>query len=188
MKSATGLVVFLALAAVVLIGGCSVYNGLINKDERVKEGWSQIDAQLQRRADLVPNLVATVKGYAAHEEKIFTEVTEARSRLLAAQTPGAKAEADQALNSAIGRLLVTVENYPGLKADQTFIRLQDELAGTENRIAVARTRYNQAVTAFNTAIRAFPGNLFAGRLGLSRAEHYQAPDAAAVQAPPKVQF
>lgn len=188
MKGSTAIIVVVVLALVVLLGGCSVYNGLINKDERVKQGWSDIEAQLQRRADLIPNLVSTVKGYAAHEDKIFTEVAAARSRLLAAQTPATKAEANNEVTSALGRLLAISENYPNLKADQTFIRLQDELAGTENRIAVARTRYNQAVTAFNTAIRALPGNLFAGSLGLTRAEHYQATDTAAVQTPPQVAF
>ncbi len=188
MKGSTAVVIVLVVAAVVLIGGCSVYNGLIRKDEGVKEGWSQIETQLQRRADLIPNLVSTVKGYASHEDKIFTEIAAARSRLLSAQSPAAKAEANNEVTSVLGRLLAIAENYPNLKADQSFIRLQDELAGTENRIAVARTRYNQSVTAFNTAIRAFPGSLFAGSLGLTRAEHYQAPESAKMQTPPQVTF
>ncbi len=181
-----GILIFL-----LLLGGwvISCRNSLISRDEFVREQWSQIDTQLQRRADLIPNLVNTVKGYAAHENQIFTEIAEARSKLLGATGPEEKAAADGAMTSALGRLLVIAENYPQLKADTTFIRLQDELAGTENRIGVARGRYNQAVRDFNTAIRVFPGSLFASGLGLTSAQYFEPPAGrAAVETAPVVNF
>ena len=179
----------LGIVAVVLVIAVIAYrNGLIAKDEAVKADWSQIDAQLVRRADLVPNLVATVKGYATHEKDIFTAVADARSRLLGAQGPAAKAEASAQLNGMLGRLRAIAENYPHLKASDTFIRLQDELAGTENRIAVARTRYNETVRIFNATLRGFPGSLFAPGLGLKPAEYFQPPQGKDVQDVPKVQF
>ena len=144
-------------------------------ESSVENQASQIDIQLARRADLIPNLVNTVKGYAKHEEKIFTEIADARSRLLAAGTPEAAGQADAALKSALGRLLAVAEAYPNLKANENFARLQDELAGTENRIAVARTRYNDTVRDFNAAIRKFPGSMFASGLNLKRAEFFEAP-------------
>ncbi len=176
-------------AIVVLVSAVSIRNGLIAKDEGVSAAWSQIDAQLQRRADLIPNLVSTVKGYAVHEESIFAEVADARSRLIAAPGPAAKAEAGAALESALGRLLAIAESYPELKANTNFIRLQDELAGTENRIAVARTRYNDAARDYNMAIRQFPGSFFAPGLGLEAAEYFQPRGGTAgVLEPPKVEF
>lgn len=179
----------LGLAIGLLVISVIVYrNGLIAKDEGVKSDWSQIDAQLVRRADLVPNLVATVKGYAEHEKEIFTAIADARSRLIGAQGPAAKAEASAQLNGLLGRLLAIAENYPNLKANENFIRLQDELAGTENRIAVARTRYNESVRIFNAGIRGFPGSFFAPGLGLKLAEYFQPPAGKEVQEPPKVQF
>jgi LemA protein len=187
--------VFLGILAVVvgllLLGGCaaiSVRNGLITKDETVKEQWSQIDNQLLRRADLIPNLVNTVKGYASHEKEIFTAVADARSALIGAKGPAAKAEAAGAMSSALGRLLAISERYPDLKANQSFIRLQDELAGTENRIGVARGRYNAAVKDFNASIRRFPGSLFAPGLGLELAEYFEVPEGRDVSAPPEVKF
>lgn len=179
----------LAIVIVVIWVVISVRNGLIERDERVRENWSQIETQLQRRADLIPNLVSTVKGYAAHEEKIFIEIADARSRLIAAQGPVAKAESGAVLESALGRLMAIAENYPELKANENFIRLQDELAGTENRISVARTRYNQIVRDYNAAIRKFPGSLFVACLGLQQAEYFQPPEgSAAVSKPPVVEF
>ncbi len=178
--------VVVILAALVIV---SVRNGLIQRDENVKAQWSQIETQLQRRSDLIPNLVNTVKGYAKHEEKIFTEIADARSRLLAAETPEGAGEADAALKGALGRLLVVAEAYPNLMANENFARLQDELAGTENRIAVARTRYNETVRDFNSAIRKFPGSMFAAGLGLERAEFFEAPAGrAAVEKVPAVNF
>lgn len=185
-----GLLIVIVLA--VVIGGLfvvTVRNGLIDREEAVKSAWSEIDTQLQRRLDLIPNLVETVKGYAKHEDKIMTEVAEARSRLIAANGPAAKAAAGTALESALGRLLAISENYPDLKANTSFIRLQDELAGTENRISVARTRYNAIARDYNAAIRKFPGSLFANSLELKSVEYFQPPEgAASVVKPPKVTF
>ena len=187
MKSGIIFVLVLgALVAGVGLWGVGVRNGIITKQESVKEQWSQIDTQLQRRADLIPNLVKTVKGYAAHEDKIMTEVAEARSRLLGAGTPVEKSEANAALTSALGRLLAIAENYPNLKADQNFLRLQDELAGTENRVAVARTRYNAAVKDYNAAIRTFPGSFLSA--GFERAEYFQSAPGKNVQDVPNVTF
>ncbi len=181
-----GILLFLVLVAAWVI---SCRNNLIGKDEFVREQWSQIDTQLQRRADLLPNLVNTVKGYAAHESKIFSDVAEARSKLLGASGPADKAAAEGQVTSALGRLLAIAENYPQLKADNTFIRLQDELAGTENRIGVARGRYNQAVRDFNTAIRVFPGSLFAPGLALEAAQYFEPPAGReAVETVPTVSF
>lgn len=172
----------------VIIFVVSVKNGLIDKDETVRESWSQIDTQLQRRADLVPNLVATVKGYAAHEKDVFTAVADARAKLLGAKTPGAKAAASGLLNGALGRLMAISESYPQLKADTSFLRLQDELTGTENRIAVVRMRYNKSVKIFNAAIRKFPGSMFAGKMGFSKAEYYEPPANLNVAKVPEVKF
>jgi len=165
-----------------------VKNGLIEKDESVSEAWSQIDTQLQRRADLIPNLVSTVKGYAAHEKDIFKAVADARAKLMAANSPSMKAAASGLLNGALGRLLAVAENYPQLKADTNFARLQDELAGTENRIAVARTRYNQSVKLYNAAIRKFPGSIFADDLEMTKVEYYEPPAALKIDDAPKVEF
>ena len=164
-------------------------NRLIRLDETVNENWSQIENQLQRRADLIPNLVSSVKGFAKHEEKIFTELASARAHLLSAKGPSEKAAAGAELNGALGRLLAISENYPDLKSNQNFIRLQDELAGTENRISVARGRYNNAVREFNRAIRSFPGSMFAGELDLKPREYFEAPQGrAAVEKAPEVKF
>jgi LemA protein len=164
------------LAFGLLFGGCGVstYNSLQVKRERVTQSWSNIDSQLQRRADLIPNLVNTVKGYAQHEEKIFTEIADARSRLLGAQTPEAKSDANSALNSALGRLLVITENYPDLKASQQFQTLMAQLEGTENRINVARTDYNASVFEYNTSRNRFPAVVMANILGFDRAEEFKA--------------
>jgi len=178
----------------VLVGGLLfpiiVKNGLITKDETVNEAWAQIDAQLQRRMDLIPNLVNTVKGYAKHEKEIFENIGKARSQLLAAKSPSQKALANGMLESSLGRLLAIAENYPTLKADKAFIRLQDELAGTENRITVARSRYNTIVKAYNASIRKFPGSLFASDLELKKREYFNIPSNMKQQAetPPEVKF
>lgn len=164
----------------------STYNQLVTLDEGVKAAWSQVENQLQRRYDLIPNYVNTVKGYAAHERQVLTSVTEARSRVGQARTVPEKIAANNELSSALSRLLVVVENYPTLKADQNFIRLQDELAGTENRIATERRRYNEAVQSYNIKTRSFPENIVASMSGFKRAEFFKAP-AAAGEAP-KVQF
>ena len=157
MKS--GLQVVIALIVIIAILGLfafSTYNGLVTSEEAVTSAWSQVENQLQRRLDLIPNLVNTVKGYAAHEEAVFTEVTRAREKLIGAGSVADMAEANQELSGALSRLLAIAENYPQLKADANFRQLADELAGTENRIAVARMDYNNAVQTFNTKIRRFP--------------------------------
>lgn len=189
MKAVVGLVVALLVGAGLFFWfQISVKNGLIDKDETVKERWKQIETQLQRRADLIPNLVSTVKGYATHEKGVFTAVAEARSKMMAAKGPKEAAAASSLLGGALGRLMAISERYPELKANTNFIRLQDELAGTENRIAVARGRYNKAVKDFNASIRKFPGSLFAGSLGLEKAEYYEPPDLGAIQKAPEVKF
>ena len=191
------LVVFGIIAAIVVILGgwiISQRNALIALDEDVNEAWSNIDADLQRRNDLIPNLVATVKGYATHEEEVFTGIADARGRLAGATTMQEKAEADAALTTGLGRLLAIAENYPELKANEGFLRLQDELAGTENRIKVTRKRYNEDVKKYNRTIRQFPGSLFAGNLpffglNLEQRDYFEPPQGHdAVVNAPKVQF
>ncbi|MBA3578541.1 MAG: LemA family protein [Gemmatimonadaceae bacterium] len=179
---------YLVVAIPVLLSGCG-YNTIQRYDEQAAQAKQQIDVQLQRRADLVPNLVATVKGYAKQEETIFIEVARARSGLLSAiqsGDPGEAAAANAQLTGALGRLLVTVEAYPQLKSDQNFLRLQDELAGTENRIAVARTDYNAAVNQYNAYIRTLPQKLTAMVTGAKPREYFNAPGAA--ETPPQVDF
>lgn len=176
----TGLKVLLAVIAVILILVFSLigsYNGLVTKSENVEAAWSLIDVQLQRRYDLIPNLVATVKEYAAHEEEVFASVAEARSKLAGAGSVSEAAEADAQLSGALSRLLAIAEAYPELKANQNFINLQDELAGTENRIATARRDYNDAARSYNTSIRRFPTNIIAGMFGFESVDYYEAPEA-----------
>ena len=179
----------LAVAGV-LSTGCG-YNTIQSMDERVNGAQGQIETQLQRRADLIPNLVQTVKGYAAQEERIFTEVANARSRLLAARASGdpeEMANANQATTGALGRLLAISEQYPQLKSDANFRQLQDELTGTENRIAVARTDYNGAVEEYNGYIRRFPQALTAKVTGAKPRKYFQVTDPAMRQGPPQVDF
>jgi len=162
------------------------YNSLVTAEEDVNSKWSQVENQLQRRADLIPNLVETVKGYAAHEQEIFTEVTRAREKLISAGSVAEKAQADAQLTSALSRLLAIVENYPNLKADANFRQLQDELAGTENRIAVARMDYNNAVQRYNSKIRSFPTVVIARLMGFEKREYFKAEEGASEV--PKVDF
>ena len=162
-------------------------NEMVRQKETIRASWSQVDVVLQRRADLIPNLVETVKGYAAHEQKIFEDLANARAALLGARTPAEGIAANQQLESALARLLVIVENYPNLKANENFLRLQDELAGTENRIAVERRRYNQAVQDYNTYIQLFPNNLVASIARFEREEAYFQATRESRQAP-RVEF
>jgi len=148
-------------------------NTLITLEETIDASWAEIDNQLKRRSDLIPNLVATVKGFATQEREVFTQIAEARSKLAGATTVGETAQGYNQLQSALSRLLVIVERYPELKSNENFIRLQDELAGTENRIAVARRRYNDNVRAFNTKIRRFPSSIIANMLGLEKKEYFE---------------
>jgi LemA protein len=162
-------------------------NQMVVKNETIKSTWAEVDVVLQRRADLIPNLVATVQGYAAQEQTVFHDIAAARSALLSAGTPQAKIAANGQLDSALSRLLVVVENYPVLKSNENFLKLQDELAGTENRIAVERKRYNDAIQDYNTYIGQFPNSVFAGWAGFKRNDAYfNAPEAS--RAAPKVQF
>ena len=185
--------VWIAIGIIVLllIVGFSSYigakNQMVTKNETVKAAWSQVDIVLQRRADLIPNLVETVKGFALQEQTVFGDIAKARSRLLSANTPADKIAANQQLDGALGRLLVVVENYPQLKSNENFLRLQDELAGTENRIAVERKRYNDALQDYNTFIGLFPNSLWAGMAGFKRNDAYFAASEGA-KTVPKVDF
>jgi LemA protein len=162
------------------------YNNLVMLDEGVKAAWAQVENQLQRRYDLIPNYVETVKGFAKQERDVFIKVTEARSKVGGAGSIPDKIKANNELSSVLSRLLVVVERYPELKSDQNFLRLQDELAGTENRIAVERRRYNETVKTYNIKVRSFPTNILAGMFGFEKAAFFEVPEAA--QAVPKVEF
>lgn len=162
-------------------------NEMVRLSEGVKAAWSQVDVVLQRRADLIPNLVETVKGFAAQEQTVIGEIAAARAALISGRTPSERIAANAQLDSALARLLVVVENYPQLKSNENFLRLQDELAGTENRIAVERRRYNEAIQAYNTYIGLFPNNLIASLAGFSRNDAYFEASEPARQAP-KVEF
>jgi LemA protein len=167
------------------LSGCS-YNKFTTQEEAIKASWAEVQNQLQRRNDLIPNLVETVKGYAQHEEGVLREIAESRSRLLAAKTPEETIQAANQQTSALGRLLAVVENYPQLKANEQFNRLMDELSGTENRIAVARMRYNERIQEYNTQRRRFPSNVTAKMFGFKEYPYFQAPPES--QAAPKVDF
>ncbi len=175
------LVVGAALVLIVLILGGSLiarYNGMVTANEAIDGAWAQVENVLQRRGDLIPNLVETVKGFAAQEKEIFTHVADARGRLAGAASPREAAAANAGLTSALGRLLAIAENYPNLKSNENFIRLQDELAGSENRIAVERRRYNEAVRVYNTSIKRFPNNFLAGMFSFGEREYFEAEEAA----------
>jgi len=177
------------LILALVVGGAYVSrrNQMAIKREAVNAAWAQVDVVLQRRADLIPNLVETVKGYASQEQKVFGDIAAARAALIGAKTPADKIAANGALDSALGRLLVIVENYPQLKSNENFMRLQDELAGTENRIAVERRRYNETVQDYNTYISLFPNSLAASFAGFARNDAYFKTEEGARQAP-KVNF
>src|SRR5438874_8224092 len=184
------LIVLAVLVIIALILGGSFIsrrNQMAIKREAINAAWSGVDVVLQRRADLVPNLVETVKGIAAHEETVFADVSNARAALLGARAPGDRIAANAQLDGALGRLLAVVENYPQIKSNENFLRLQDELAGTENRIAVERRRYNEALQDYNTYIGLFPNSLWAGMAGFQRNEAYFAASEGA-RTTPKVDF
>jgi LemA protein len=186
-------VLIVVLIVLVLVGlwvGTSFVNyknEMVRKKEAVNSAWSQVDVVLQRRADLIPNLVETVKGYAAQEQTVFRDIANARAALLSAGGPQQKIAANNQLDGALGRLLLIVENYPQLKSNVNFLRLQDELAGTENRIAVERRRYNQTVQDYNTYIALFPNSIVAGMSGFTRNDAYFKAEEASRTAP-RVQF
>ena len=188
MKVAAVILAVVLLAAVVvgakLVG---IRNELVVERESINGAWSQVDVALQRRADLIPNLVETVKGFAKQEKGVFENIANARAALLGARTPQEKIDANARLDGALGRLLVIVENYPNLKSNENFLRLQDELAGTENRIAVERRKYNETVQRYNTTIELFPNNIAAGLFGFPRNDAYFKTEPGARSAP-KVAF
>ncbi|HLO13123.1 MAG TPA: LemA family protein [Pseudoneobacillus sp.] len=185
-KGLLGIGVFLVV--IVIIGGMlmSSYNSFVNLDENVDQSYAQIENQLQRRLDLIPNLVSTVKGYASHEKEVIASISDARARLAGARTVQEEATANDELSGALSRLLVVVENYPNLKADQQFTQLMDELSGTENRIAVARKDYNDQVAVYNKRVKQFPGVLIARMTGFDEKQYFKA-DPRATEAP-KVDF
>ncbi|PIC63892.1 LemA family protein [Sporosarcina sp. P13] len=187
MKKIAGpLIVVIILAVIAAIMIVPSYNKLVNLEEDVNQSYAQIETQLQRRVDLIPNLVSTVKGYAAHEKEVIDNIANARSKMAGAQGPEEQAAADSELSSALSRLLVVVENYPDLKANQNFQALMDELAGTENRIAVARKDYNDVVSEFNRRVKRFPGKIIASMFGFDEKEYFKAVEGA--QQPPAVDF
>lgn len=183
-----GLVLVILLALVVVVGGWGIskYNSLVRDNEAINGQWAQVDNQLQRRNDLIPNLVSTVKGYVAHEEKVFADIANARAKLAGAGSIDDKAQAAGELQGALSRLLVVVENYPTLKADTQFMALMDELSGTENRLAVERMRFNELVKVFDTRVKQFPMSIFARLTGLGERAYFEvAPEAKGV---PQVDF
>jgi LemA protein len=192
MGSALVLIVVVLLVLAVAIVGfvIMVYNGLVTKQVETKNAWSQIDVQLKRRYDLIPNLVETVKGYAAHEKETLERVIQARNMAMGAKTVGEQAQAENQLAGALKSLFAVSEAYPDLKANQNFLKLQEELTATENRIGFARQHYNDVVSQFNTSLLAFPGNMIGGMLGFRPADFFQldAAEAQAVRQAPQVKF
>ena len=188
-----GLIGCLVVVAILLVVGLlfgsilvSAYNRMVTEREAVDRSWAQVQNVLQRRGDLIPNLVETVKGYASHEREVFEQVAEARSRLAGAATPQEASQANAGLSTALSRLLAIAENYPQLKANENFIRLQDELAGSENRIATERMRFNEQVRTYNTLVKRFPNNLIAGFFNFGEKEYFEA--SAEAREVPKVKF
>ena len=185
-KYEKGLIAVIAVVAVLIIACIGGYNSLVSKETTVEEQASNIDTQLQRRADLIPNLVSTVKGYTDHETEVFTAVTEAREKLMSAGTMAEKSQANDEVSTALGKLIAIAESYPELKSDTVYVSLMDELAGTENRISYARKTYNEAVASYNKAIKKFPGVLFANMFGFEKAEMFEASEGA--ETVPEVSF
>lgn len=176
MSKSAGIIA--ALLAIVLVIGIGLFNSVKSAKIEVDAQYGQVENQIQRRADLIPNLVSTVKGYMQYEEKVLTEVTAARSRVAGAASPEEMAAADQELTGALGRLLAVAENYPTLKSDAHFTELMREIAGSENRIAVARRDYNNAIREYNVTVSTFPGNILAGMMGYSPLAPFAADEAA----------
>jgi LemA protein len=185
-KSYLGLGIIAAILIGLLLMFIPSYNNFVGLEENVDKSYAQIENQLQRRLDLIPNLVHTVKGYAEHEEEVLTAIADARARLAGAESPEEEATANSELSGALSRLLVVVENYPELKADQQFTQLMDELAGTENRISVARKDYNDQVSEYNRKVKSFPGVLVANITGFDEKEYFEADPSA--QNAPEVDF
>lgn len=178
--------IVLGVVVVIILFIIGIYNALVRLKNQVKNSWAQIDVQLKRRNDLIPNLIETVKGYAKHEKGVFTEVTKARTSMMQAGSVAEKAEASNMLSDTLKSLFAVAENYPDLKANQNFLQLQEELSGTENKIAYSRQHYNDIVMLFNTKIELFPNNVFAGMLNFKQEEMFKT--AEAEKAVPKVAF
>jgi len=183
----TGLLVLLIVFAVIVVFVVGIYNGLVNLRNRSENAWAQVDVQLRRRYDLIPNLVETVKGYAKHEKDTFQNVTEARSKAINAGTVKAQGDAENMLSGALKSLFAVVENYPDLKANQNFLMMQEELAGTEGKIAYARQFYNDSIMKFNTKQQVFPSNIIANMFNFQEKEYFEIEEAAAKE-PVKVKF
>jgi len=184
-------IILIVVGAIVVIGAIwliATYNGLITLRNRVQEAWSDITVQLKRRADLIPNLIETVKGYASHERAVFEAVTEARAKTLSAEGPVEAAAAENAMQSALKSIFAVAEAYPQLQASQNFLHLQSELVDTEDKIQAARRFYNGGVREFNTKLQVFPNNLIGKRLGFTLFDFFEVEDAAAISEPPRVQF
>jgi LemA protein len=184
-----GLLVLVLVAVVVLAGGgCVVgkYNQLVTGRETVSQRWAQVNNQLQRRSDLIAGLAETVRGTALQEQEVFGRIADARAKLAGAQTPAQGIEAGRAMDSALARLLVVIENYPELRSNQAFLQLMDEIAGTENRLATERMRYNEQVQTYNLLVKRFPNNLYAGVFGFDQSPYYEIPDEA--KQAPKIDF
>ncbi len=179
-------IIVVAVIVLLLLYVIVTYNGLVRLRNRIQNAWAQIDVQLRRRYDLIPNLVETVKGYAAHEKGTFQAVTEARANAINAQGPAAQAQAENMISGALKSLFAVSEAYPDLKANQNFLSLQEELSGTEGRISYARQYYNDAVLRLNTKIQSFPSNLLAGMFGFKEHEYFEADDTS--RGPVSVQF
>lgn len=195
MKSITTAAVLIGIGLLLLVSGCNTYNGMVNAEEDVENAWSKVQTAYQRRADLIPNLVNTVKGYANFEQQTLTQVVEARAKATSVNIDPANVTPEQlqafqnaqsGLSQSLGRLLVTVEQYPELKANQNFLELQAQLEGTENRIAVERNNFNEVATAYNKKVRRFPASVFAGMFGFEQKPQFQAEQNA--QNAPKVEF
>jgi len=185
----TILYIVIAIVVILLIWAIAAYNGFVTLTQRVKEAWSDIDVQLKRRYDLIPNLVETVKGYASHERGTLDEVTEMRTRAMNATTPNDKAQAEGMLSGALKSLFAVAENYPNLKANENFLELQRQLEDTENKLQAARRFYNSVVQDLNTRLQRFPGNIIGGMFGFKAADYFQLDQAdAAAREPVKVQF
>ncbi len=180
-------IILVVIIVAIALGVIGIYNGLVRLRNVVKNAWSQIDVQLKRRHDLIPNLVETVKGYAGHEKTTLQNVTEARTKAVAAQGVEAQARAEGELSAALGRLMVVVEQYPDLKANQNFLALQEELTSTENKIGFSRQHYNDSVMTYNTKIQSFPDNIVAGTFSFGAETFFEIEDAAEREVP-KVQF
>ena len=181
-KSTIVLISVLAVVGIIILSLIGTYNGLVSKKEAVKTKYADLDVMLQRRADLIPNLVNTVKGYVAHENEVIDKITTARENLVNAKTLDEKQKANDELTNSLNALMVVVENYPDLKSSENFINLQDELAGSENRISTARRDYNDAVNAYNSSIKRFPNNMLAGMFGFGEEKYFEA-DAKAMEVP-----